>query len=458
MNFSAFLPCFFDHLFFVSDFRQQPCRNFLRFSHYFSTAAFASGIFIAWSIEKTYVLNEFIPSAAMWSSRYLCVTLSHRILTNLSASTTQAHLIFFFDLVFPNIAAVPCGSSLRQSAVKQRLNLNFNAVSSVLIAHFYVRDWSKSYIVLDHPLKRVPSWSRGNIHSRHKDWFSLPCGDGRAWKNCPTSINLKLTSERCLDNFWSFSTKVAARQCAPSQPGRSIGRSSESGRQVASALAAPGETEFCSAEGCRTCSKRTPSGHSSRGVPGVYQTFTEPFGAVGGGMSQGTAGIGRCDGSHGEVSRTDVPVDPSCTSTSHLQCHTTSQHHRLGVGDREVEVTGGGDGGRTRGGTQESFAISVYPLPRPHRRVGSDIARVGRFTRSARWTAQRGDHGNSDQSREHSRLEFQSFSPRAWRKLQQHKYKSHSTGSGTVWVQRTTCRRGIPPGSTNVHVQTVVSS
>ena len=30
MNFSALIPCFFDHLFFVSDFRQLPCQYFLK--------------------------------------------------------------------------------------------------------------------------------------------------------------------------------------------------------------------------------------------------------------------------------------------------------------------------------------------------------------------------------------------------------------------------------------------
>ena len=36
-----------DHLFFTSDFRQVPRRNFLQFSHFLSTAAFAAGIFMA---------------------------------------------------------------------------------------------------------------------------------------------------------------------------------------------------------------------------------------------------------------------------------------------------------------------------------------------------------------------------------------------------------------------------
>ena len=49
----------------------------------------------------------------------------------------------------------------------------------------------------------------------------------------------------------------------------------------------------------------------------------------------------------------------------------------------------------------------VRAISRPRRRARSDVARVGRSARSARWTAERGDHGNSDQSREHTRPEFQ---------------------------------------------------
>ena len=41
-----------------------------------------------------------------------------------------------------------------------------------------------------HPFILVPWWSRGNVYSRHKDWFPSPLGDGRAQKNCPISTNL----------------------------------------------------------------------------------------------------------------------------------------------------------------------------------------------------------------------------------------------------------------------------
>ena len=35
--------------------------------------------------------------------------------------------------------------------LKQSLNQNFNTISSVVIANFYVRDWAKAYIALDPP-------------------------------------------------------------------------------------------------------------------------------------------------------------------------------------------------------------------------------------------------------------------------------------------------------------------
>ena len=62
-----------DHLTFVFDFRQLPCQYFLQFSHYLSTAAFASGIFMASGIginlcTRLWWLNKFTPFPEMWSS------------------------------------------------------------------------------------------------------------------------------------------------------------------------------------------------------------------------------------------------------------------------------------------------------------------------------------------------------------------------------------------------------
>ena len=49
LNFCARRPCFIDHLFFTSDFREI-FSNFSHSSHYVSTAAFAAGIFMAWGM------------------------------------------------------------------------------------------------------------------------------------------------------------------------------------------------------------------------------------------------------------------------------------------------------------------------------------------------------------------------------------------------------------------------
>ena len=44
MNFSPFIPCFSDHLTFVSDFRQLPCQYLFKFFSLLSYAALANGI------------------------------------------------------------------------------------------------------------------------------------------------------------------------------------------------------------------------------------------------------------------------------------------------------------------------------------------------------------------------------------------------------------------------------
>ena len=114
---------------------------------------------------------------------------------------------------------------------------------------------------------------------------------------------------------------------------------------------------------------------------------------------------------------------------------TSSATQPVNIPDLVWEIERLRDGGRTRGGTQETFAIFVCPFPRPHRRAGSDFARVGRSAPSARWTAQRGDHGKSDQSRKHSRPEFQSF--------QSSGLTDAPTATGTGCTPREVARYGL---------------
>ena len=74
MNCSARRPCFVDHLFLTSDFRQVPRRNFLQFSHSLSTASFCCRNFHSLSHGNEFVnqifhcCSELSPFPAMWSS------------------------------------------------------------------------------------------------------------------------------------------------------------------------------------------------------------------------------------------------------------------------------------------------------------------------------------------------------------------------------------------------------
>ena len=78
---------------------------FANVSHYFTTAAFAFGIFIAWSIgmnlwTRLLWVLEFIPFAVVWSWWCLCTAPSCLCPVLSSASTTQTN----FVLRFPNVA------------------------------------------------------------------------------------------------------------------------------------------------------------------------------------------------------------------------------------------------------------------------------------------------------------------------------------------------------------------
>ena len=105
MNFSALIPCFIDHLFLASDFRQLPCWYFLQVSHYFATAAFASGIFIAWGIGMNLCTRlqwviEFIPFCSdMILVMFVYCSAPSRLGLVLSSATTQAYLVLRFTIL-----------------------------------------------------------------------------------------------------------------------------------------------------------------------------------------------------------------------------------------------------------------------------------------------------------------------------------------------------------------------
>ena len=126
------------------------------------------------------------------------------ILISLLQRVSRSFLFFFLDrhaLSDKFVNNVQNSNPRYGLILKQRLN---TTVSSVNWLQTFMSETGPNRTLLwIHPLIRVPSWYRGNVYSRHKDWFAFPLGDGRAWKNCPISTNLKPASEHSLDNFWS---------------------------------------------------------------------------------------------------------------------------------------------------------------------------------------------------------------------------------------------------------------
>ena len=147
-------------------------------------------------------------------------------------------------------------------------------------------------------------------------------------------------------------------------------------------------------------------------MSGIHQTLAEPHCSLGGGTSARTAGAGRRDGSHGQVSRRDGQVNSS--GPNRARSHTASQDPGVGLGGRAVEVTRRRDGDGTGGGTEETFQIIVSSISRPHWKPRSGVASTAR---PAHRTAQRGDHGDPHQSREHFGSEFQPVQPIGLRDL-----------------------------------------
>ena len=125
--------------------------------------------------------------------------------------------------------------------------------------------------------------------------FRLVRGDSRASPEGVATPSLETRLARSFRSVQTTSaTEVAARQCSPTEPGRSEGSGTKSGRQVAERVGCIRRVSGSSgasgsSEGSRTCSKGTPSRGSSRGVSGVNHTLTETPCTVGGATSEGTA-------------------------------------------------------------------------------------------------------------------------------------------------------------------------
>ena len=101
--------------------------------------------------------------------------------------------------------------------------------------------------------------------------------------------------------------------------------------RLQSALDALGKTESAEGAGQPKNVLREPS----RGVSGIHQTLAEPHCSLGGATSEGTGGVGRRDGSHGQVSRRDAQVNSN--PSNYARSHTASQDPGVGLGGREAE-------------------------------------------------------------------------------------------------------------------------
>ena len=106
MHFSALIPCFGNYFRFVSDFRQIPCRYFLKFFPFFLHCCLLHPVF--WRLEASELTSVFVPNCnglaklfllqQFWSLWYLSGTPSNRILTDSSASTMQENLVLLFPI------------------------------------------------------------------------------------------------------------------------------------------------------------------------------------------------------------------------------------------------------------------------------------------------------------------------------------------------------------------------
>ena len=90
MNSSARRPCFIDHFFLTSDFRQVPRRNFLQFFPFLAHRCFRFRNFHSLRYKKKFVFSSFL---AIWSWWWCGIEFPIRILANSSASRTHVRFV-----------------------------------------------------------------------------------------------------------------------------------------------------------------------------------------------------------------------------------------------------------------------------------------------------------------------------------------------------------------------------
>ena len=144
---------------------------------------------------------------------------------------------------------------------------------------------------------------------------------------------------------------------------------------------------------------------------------------------------------------------PGQSQQSYRRCPHTDPSSRGRA--RTFEGTGETDGGRTRGGTQETSVPSPDLIGGPELTLQEWLALHDQHV---------GQHKGAIMETLISRGNTLARVPTVsvlWIDGRSNNNRCKvqcSTGSGTVWVQRMTCRRGFPPMSTNVHVQNIASS
>ena len=276
---------------------------------------------------------------------------------------------------------------------------------------------SSFLLVLLHPRKTAHYAPQGMVFVPHARWM-VQCD---SWSPStsgtvaapPAPVGRMETRSVARDKVFSRAAQVAA-QPPSHQSRRSAGCSTGEGHQVGGGIESlgrgrlRGSSSASSFEGGPPCRSGQASCSASRGMPSLHPTFTTVVGKAGRGTGEGARGVGRRAETNGQVAGRNGPVSPhnhSAGVRTHPGGTDPSSHGRARTSQESSER----DGGRTRGGAQETVPFTVRPVPRLYRRARSDVAGVGRSARSARGTAQRSDHGNSDQSGEHSRPEFQSL-------------------------------------------------
>ena len=159
-------------------------------------------------------------------------------------------------------------------------------------------------------------------------------------------------------SFRGFPT-TSATQVAAWRPDEAKAAARSRVDRLQSALAALGDTESMEARGLQAAlkeaeraAKKRPLRDSGRRVSGFHRTFAKPFCTLEEERAKEQQQLDVCDGSHGKVARADGPSIPVVIPASSNVIQLANIPELVSENER-LRVTGGGDGGRTRGGSQQ---------------------------------------------------------------------------------------------------------